>query len=221
MTTAKQDILDALNFRFATKTYKLDKEIPDDEFALILEAARLSPSSYGFEPWDIIVVQDRKIRDEFLDAGTWGAKGTLATASHFVVMTAKTGEALGTHSERITHVLKDVKKSSSENVEGMINKYLDWQKNDFGLETPELLHQWAARQAYIALGNMMTVAALRGIDSQPIEGFNIANITDILAEHGAIDPRADLPVVMVSFGYRDMEQPEKTRRPIDETVHWL
>lgn len=84
----------------------------------------------------------------------------------------------------------------------------------------ELLHQWAARQAYIALGNMMTVAALRGIDSQPIEGFNIAQITDILTTHNLIDPTIDRPAVMVSFGYRATEQPTKIRRPIDEIVKW-
>lgn len=68
---------------------------------------------------------------------------------------------------------------------------------------------------------MMTVAAMRGIDSQPIEGFNIAKITEVLARHELIDPETDLPVVMVSFGYRDMEQPVKTRRPLEEIVKWI
>lgn len=220
MTVPQQNILDAFNARFATKTYDPDKKIPDDEFQLILEAARLSPSSFGFEPWDIIVVQDEALRNAFAAAGTWGAKGTLPTASHFVVMTARTGEALGADSERITHVLRDVKHMPVSNIHGMTDKFADWKQNDYNLTTPELVHAWAARQAYIALGNMMTVAAMRGIDSQPIEGFNIDKIADILSARKLIDPTTDLPVVMVSFGYRAMEQPEKTRRPIDEIVKW-
>ena len=228
MTVSNQDITEAFNFRFATKVYKADEKIADEEFNLILESARLSPSSFGFEPWDIIVVQDMAIRDEFLKAGTWGAKSTLPTASHFVVMTAKTGEALAPNSAHISHMLHDVKhipasnpNIPASNTRGIRDKYADWQKNDFNLTTPELLHQWAARQAYIALGNMMTVAAMRGIDSQPIEGFNIAKITEVLARHELIDPETDLPVVMVSFGYRDMEQPVKTRRPLEEIVKWI
>jgi nitroreductase len=62
MTVSNQDITEAFNFRFATKVYKADEKIADEEFNLILESARLSPSSFGFEPWDIIVVQDMAIR---------------------------------------------------------------------------------------------------------------------------------------------------------------
>lgn len=221
MAVPTKDILAALNFRFATKVYDPERKISDEDFKLILETAQLSPSSFGFEPWDIIVVQDEALRKEFAAAGTWGAKGTLPTASHFVILTAKTGTALqSSDSERITHVLRDIKQMPASNIRGMTNKYADWQKNDFNLTSPALLHQWAARQAYIALGNMMTVAAMTGIDSQPIEGFNIAKITDILTSHNLIDSETDLPVVMVSFGYRAMEPTPKTRRPIDEIVKW-
>jgi nitroreductase len=222
MSVAVQEIQEAFMFRFAAKKYDPERKISDKDFSLILETAQLSPSSYGFEPWNIIVVQDEALRKEFLDAGTWGAKGTLATASHFIVMTAKTGKALQpSDSEHLTHMLRDIKQMSASSIQGTTNKYADWQKNDFNLTTPELLHHWAARQAYIALGNMMTVAAMRCIDSQPIEGFNITKITRILVEHNLIDPTIDLPVVMVSFGYRAIEQSKKTRRPIDEIVKWI
>lgn len=221
MSIAKEDILEAFNRRFATKKFDTKKKVPADEFDLVLQSARLSPTSFGFEPWDLIVVQDPAIREEMRRAGTWGAHGTLPTASHFVILTAKTGPALAANGAHLTHILTDIKNTPAEGVRGMTAKYDEWLRDDFELTTPELLHQWAARQAYIALGNMMTVAAMREIDSCPIEGFNIGKIADVLVGHGLLDSKTDLPVVMVAFGYRDHEQPPKTRRPLDEIVQWV
>ncbi|RPH24002.1 NAD(P)H-dependent oxidoreductase [Buttiauxella warmboldiae] len=219
MSVAKNDILDAFNARFTTKKYDPQRKISTQDFTLILEAARLSPSSFGFEPWNIIVVQNEALRKALLP-DVWGAQGTLPTASHFVVFTAKTGENLGPDSKHIRHILTHVKHMPEENQQGMLSKFSDFQQHDFNLHTPESRHHWAARQAYIALGNMLTVAALLGIDSQPVEGFNIARVTETLVKQGLIEPKSDLPVVMASFGYRDMEVTPKTRRPILEAITW-
>ncbi|MFT4245562.1 MAG: NAD(P)H-dependent oxidoreductase [Micrococcaceae bacterium] len=227
MTNSKENkvtpeqIHEAFNFRHATKTFDSKKQISDEDFNVILEAAQLSPSSYGFEPWNLLIIQDKEIREEFLAAGTWGAKGTLPTASHFVVMTAKTAKALQTDSKHIEHIQKDIKKLPKERITGSLKRYQQWLDEDFIIDNEEKHHQWAAKQAYIALGNMMTTAAFLGIDSCPIEGFNLEKITNILANHKLIDLETDSPVVMIAFGYRIDEQPEKTRRPINEIVKWV
>ena len=75
-------IIDAYYFRHACKTFDADKTISDQDFATILETGRLSPSSFGYEPWRFLVVQDRALRDK-LKPAVWGAQGTLPTASHF------------------------------------------------------------------------------------------------------------------------------------------
>jgi len=219
MIVPKSKILNAFNSRFTTKQYDLQRKISDEDFSLILEAARLSPSSFGLEPWNILVIQNKGLRNALLP-NVWGAQGTLPTASHFIILTAKTGQNLGPDSKHISHILTSVKQMSEESQKGMLDKFTDFQKYDFNLHTPESRHQWGARQAYIALGNMLTVAALSGIDSQPIEGFNIERVTETLAQHGLINPQTDLPVVMASFGYRDMDMTPKTRRPISEIVTW-
>lgn len=219
MSVDKDVILNAFKNRFTTKVYDKEKKISEDDFTLILEAARLSPSSFGFEPWNIIVVQNDSLRQSLMP-NVWGAQGTLPTASHFIIMTAKTGKSLGSESKHISHILTDVKHMPLENQKGMIAKFSDFIKNDFNLHTPESLHHWAARQAYIALGNMLTVSALSGIDSQPVEGFNIQRVTALLSNHGLIDPEIDLPVVMASFGYRAMAITPKTRRSADNVIKW-
>ena len=219
MTVPVSEITRAFNSRFATKQYDPQRKISEEDFNLIIESARLSPSSFGFEPWNIIVVQEKALRDELLP-NTWGAQGTLPTASHYVIITAKTGDNLGADSEHIKHILTDVKNMPEERQKGMLKVFQNFLENEFELQTPELRHQWGARQAYIALGNMMTVAALRGIDSQPIEGFHVGKVAETLAKRKLLDPNIDLPVVMASFGYRDMDITPKTRRPTREIVSW-
>jgi nitroreductase len=97
--------------------------------------------------------------------------------------------------------------------------YKKWLTDDYArLNAPELLHEWAARQAYIAMANMMTVAAMRGIDSCAIEGFNVQKVTTLFAAKKLIDPTQDLPVVMLALGYRIDPPKPKTRRPMSEIV---
>ena len=80
----KQEILDAFQFRHACKEFDHRKIIPIDDFEFILETARLSPSSFGLEPWYFVVVQDTALREQ-LKANAWGAPVKLDTASHFVL----------------------------------------------------------------------------------------------------------------------------------------
>ena len=87
MTTpniANEDIVNAFQFRHATKEFDATKIISDDDMKFILETAHLSPSSFGFEPWHFIVVQDKELR-ELLKPVAWGAPLKLDTASHFVL----------------------------------------------------------------------------------------------------------------------------------------
>ena len=88
MTQMQQTILDAFNFRHATKRFDASKKIEDSDFNTILEAGRLSPSSLGLEPWKFVVIQNSEIRSKLKEI-SWGAKGQLDTASHFVLILAR------------------------------------------------------------------------------------------------------------------------------------
>ena len=89
MTQMQQTILDAFNFRHATKRFDASKKIEDSDFNTILEAGRLSPSSLGLEPWKFVVIQNSEIRNKLKEI-SWGAQGQLDTASHFVLLLART-----------------------------------------------------------------------------------------------------------------------------------
>ncbi len=219
MITAKE-ILKAHNFRHACKIFDENKKIDKEDFETILETARLSPSSFGFEPWRILVVQDESLR-ESLKPFTWGAQNTLPTASHFVIILARKAPALLAESDYITHMMYDVHHIPKDAAEARRSKYKEFQEKDFDLlSNPRCTFEWANRQCYIALANMMTTAAMLGIDNCPIEGFEAKEIEKVMRDNFDIDTEIFGVSVMVAFGYRKKPQKEKTRQAMQDIVKW-
>lgn len=215
-----QDILEAFHFRHACKAFDPALRISDSDFGLILEAARLSPSSFGYEPWRIVVIQNPALREKLLPM-TWGAQKQLPTASHYMALLARR-DGLLPEGEHVQHMLRDVLKFPPDRIALRSKTYQKFIEHDFGLlGSDRALFDWACRQAYIALANMMTVAAMRGIDSCPVEGFEQDRAEAVLAEAGILTGQHWGLAVMVAFGYRIQPQPEKTRRPAEEVVQWV
>ncbi|MGJ8716462.1 MAG: NAD(P)H-dependent oxidoreductase [Maribacter stanieri] len=217
---AKEEIINAFNFRHATKEFDATKTISDDDMKFILEAAHLSPSSFGFEPWHFIVVQDKELR-ELLKPVAWGAPLKLDTASHFVLGLSMKAPMVKHDSEYIMHMMKDVKQLPADVIEMYSKFYREFQERDFDLDTDKKLFDWSSKQTYIALGNMMTAAALTGIDSCPIEGFHQENTEALLKEKFGVDTDKFGLSFMTAFGYRKAD-PEfgKSRRNFDDIVTW-
>jgi nitroreductase len=215
----KQAILQAFNFRHACKAFDPQRKIPDDDFAFILETGRLSPSSFGFEPWRFIVIQDRALREQ-LRAVSWGAQGQLPSASHVIAILARK-EDMRPGSDYTEHMMRDVIRLSDEAIARRHTFYPQFHETDFHLDTPRAVFDWSCRQAYIALANMMTSAALIGIDSCPIEGFNQLNAEAVLNEAGLLEDGRFGLAVMVAFGYRVNPQPVKTRQALEAVVRWV
>ncbi len=215
--TAKH-INEALEFRHACKKFDINKKISDDDIELLLQAARLAPSSYGMEQWNIIVAQDAKLRAQLKKASSI-VNGSRFDASHILVFTAKTASGFDRH---MTHMLRDVKGMNAVTAAAMKAGWKHWAKVDFKIyDTPDGLHQWAARQAYITLGFVMLAAAERGIDSCAIEGFSIDKVVAVLESFKLINRDNDLPVVMLALGYRaDGSTHPRSRRDMDEIVTW-
>lgn len=217
----KDKILEAYNMRFACKAFEADKKISDEDFNFILETGRLSPSSFGYEPWKFLVVQKPELRAE-LKEYAWGAQGQLPTASHFVIILVRKPVDMKFGSKYIDHMMANVKQLPLEAQDLYRQFYKNFQLNDFDLTDDRKLIDWASKQTYIALGNMMTAAAMIGIDSCPIEGFDAKKVTELLTEKGLMDADHFVPAVMVAFGYRDESQDmfPKTRQSMEDIVIW-
>lgn len=215
----KNEIIDAFWSRHACKEFDVDRKISDEDFRYILETARLSPSSFGFEPWHFIVVQDPELREK-LKERAWGASLKLDTASHFVVCLAMKPLLTRHNSQYIKDFMRKVQQLPEEIVKMKGEFFKDFQEKDFDLNTDRSLYDWAGKQTYLALGNMMTAAALIGIDSCPIEGFHPATTEAILSRELRVDLEKYGVSYMVAFGYRKNNPATKTRRPIEDIVTW-
>lgn len=215
----QQDILDAFHFRHACKTFDPARKIAEADFRFILETGRLSPSSFGLEPWRFLVIQDMALREKLLTV-TWGAGGQFPTASHVVAILAR-GEDMRPGSAYVDHLLREVKRFPEEAIARRDKLYRQFHVSDFNLRGRRALFDWSCRQCYIALANMMTAAAMIGIDSCPIEGFNQLGAERILAEAGLLEGGRFGLAVMAAFGYRVNPAPEKTRQSLDEITRWV
>lgn len=212
--------LDAMIFRHACKEFDNSKKISEDDFNLILEAGRLSPSSFGYEPWKFLIVQNEQLRDK-LKEFTWGAQGTLPTASHFMIILTRKRPSMIYGSEYVQHIMEDIKQLPQEAIDRYKQFYEKFQKEDFNLlESDRTLFDWACKQTYISLANMMTCAAYIGIDSCPIEGFDATQMEQFLSEELNINTDEFGASVMLAFGYRKEEPREKTRQAQEEIISW-
>lgn len=216
----KEGIIEAFQFRHATKEFDTTKKLSDDDINFILRTAHLSPSSFGFEPWHFVVVQDTELR-EVLKPVAWGAPAKLDTASHFVLGLTMKAPMTKWDSDYIMHMMKEVKQLPEDVIVGYSKFYREFQENDFDLDSDKKLFDWASKQTYIALGNMMTAAALVGIDSCPIEGFHEENTEALLKDKFGIDTDKYGLSYMVAFGHRKAAPPRpKSRRNFDDIVTW-
>lgn len=214
--TKNEQILEVFNKRYACKKFSTEKRVAEEDLKTIIESARLSPSSFGLEPWKFLLLRNEKMREDFREFA-WGALNSLNGATEIVILLARKG--VTGDSKYFEDNWKNLKKVSDEAFETVKDKFTKFQKEHLKLlENERTLFDWASKQTYIALGNMMTVAAYLGIDSCAIEGFNKEHLEKYLSDMGLLDLDEYGVSVMVSFGYRDEEQPKKIRQPLTEVL---
>jgi nitroreductase len=188
----KDFLIAQLNWRYAVKKFDNTKKISAADWSVLEETLRLSPSSYGLQPWKFLLVETPEIRKK-LRAESWG-QTQVEDCSHFVVLTTlkKLDEAYVSH---FMKSIADTRGVPEASLDGYKKNIVDtWVK---GPRAPEAVH-WNQRQVYIAMGNLMTAAALMFIDTTPMEGLNPAKYDEILgltnSDYGT--------VAAVACGYR-------------------
>jgi nitroreductase len=199
----REQMLQVFENRCSTRYYDPNKKISQEDFAAILEFARLSPSSVGSEPWKFLVIQNKALRDK-LKPFSWGMQYQLDDCSHLVIILAKKNARYDTPFFRDVAVYKGLQEVEMKTA-----------------ESERALFDWTSKQTYIALANMLTGAAAIGIDSCPIEGFNYDKMNEVLAAEGLFDPSEWGVSVAATFGYRARDITKKSRRPIEEIVTWV
>jgi nitroreductase len=194
MTIQPSELLTALRFRYATKTFDPARKIPAETWATIERSLVLTPSSFGLQPWKFLIVETPEIREQ-LKAASWG-QGQLTDASHLVVLTARTDLTQADIDSWIARLseVQGIPPEALAGLSGMIASFSS-------AMTPAEKQSWNTRQVYIALGQLMTAAAVLGIDSCPLEGISPADYDTILGLPGTGYATA----VACALGYRSPE----------------
>lgn len=194
--------LSALNWRHAAKEFKPNKQVPQEEVDKIIESIQMTPSSFGLQPYHILVVTDDSMKQQIQEAA-WN-QPQVGTSSHLLVFCSRND--IGEHRiDEYMELLSNGDEEKRKNLEMFENMMREFFK---GKSTADQ-KTWADRQTYIALGFAMAACAELHIDSCPMEGFTPSKVDEILEL-----PENLKSVVLLPIGYRadDPERP-KVRFP--------
>lgn len=208
-----ETILNALNWRYATKTFDPTKKVSDSDFEIILESGRLSPSSIGLEPWKFIVVTNPDVRVKLRAVSYDQSKVT--DASHVVVIARRTD----IREHGVQNLIDRVSNQRSVDVESL-DGLKQMATGQISMKNDEQLDEWNAKQTYISLGMMIETAALLGVDSCPMEGFNSKEVDEVLG----LKEKKLTSTIMIVFGYRgedDFANLKKVRREKKDVIEWV
>ena len=205
-----EKILRHLNWRYAVKGFDPEKKVSGKDWEALEKAAILAPSSYGLQPFRLVVITDPDMKERLRPA--CNNQPQITECSHLVVFAARK-QFREEHVDEFIELISDVRGTPREKlqglataVEGTRRKYEDEGVSKF----------WSQRQAYISLGFLLETAALMGIDACPMEGFDPAKVDEIL---GLEDYTA---TALCAVGYRtgdDWLAPlKKVRFPAEKMV---
>ena len=182
------------NWRYATKKFDATKKVSDENLNILKEAVRLSASSYGLQPYKVIIVENPEVRAQ-LQPVAWG-QTQIVDASHLLVFANVTdfGDA------QIDAYINNVAVTRGIPTDAL-QGYSDFMKSKINALPVEKRNVWTAKQTYIALTNLMNAASELGIDVTPMEGFEPEKFNEILGLE-ALGLNASL---VAPIGYRHEE----------------
>ena len=202
-------IIDNLKWRYATKKFDSSKKIDQSKIDLLKEAVNLTASSYGLQPYKVLIITDPEVRQKLREAA-WG-QPQLTDASHVILFCnyLNVGEKEVDDYLKLRADINNLDVAESVEYGNMIKAFLS-------SLTPEQMVSWTSKQTYIALGTLLAAASELEIDSCPMEGFMREEFDKILG----LNQKGLTASVMATIGYRDSEDPfgklAKVRKPVND-----
>ncbi|ASS49671.1 MAG: hypothetical protein A3D31_01805 [Candidatus Fluviicola riflensis] len=184
-------IIEQLQWRYATQQYDTTKKINETDLEVLKESIRLAPSSYGLQPYKVIMVESAELREQLYHQ-SYGQTQVKDASHYFVFAVQNTLEIL--HIEAYIDRVAATRELDVNQLAGFAHVM----KSTTAQLTREQQFDWNSKQAYIGLGNLLTAAALLHIDATPMEGFDSAAYSELLQlkDHTA--------VLAVALGYRSI-----------------
>jgi len=208
------DLIDALKWRFATKSYT-NERVPREKLTAILEAARLAPTSSGLEPFEILVVSNKESKEKIKPIAF--NQNQITECSDLLVFAAWDNYT----SERINAAFDLVKNQRGSQNDGW-EKYRSFPLNRYPIRDQKINFEHAVRQTLIAFAFSMAAAAELKIDTTPMEGFDPVALDEFLG----LSKKGLRSVVLLAVGYRNTDADwlaklAKVRRPFEQVVTYL
>lgn len=205
------ELLDKLNWRYAAKAMN-GKPVAEDKVERILEAARLAPTSSGLQPFEIIVIKNKDVKEKIKPVA-WN-QSVITDCSHLLVFAAwdtYTAERIN-YMFDLTNDIRGFKNEGWENYRQIL-------LNSYPQKDAEVNFNHAAKQAYIAFSQAITAAAFEGVDATPIEGFDPDAVDAILG----LREKGLRSAVLLPIGYRQENEDwlvnlVKVRKPMKDLV---
>lgn len=205
------DIIQQLKWRYATKKFDITKKLSTDKLEILKQAFNLTATSFGLQTIKLVVLQDETLRASLIPYA-YKQKQVLE-ASHLLVICIQNNI-----SEHDVVSYYNTIKSTRDTSETILKPYREDLIKTIDKMTISERQQWSKNQAYIALGNLMTVCAVEGIDSCPMEGFMPAKFDELLK----LSDKGLTSVLLLPVGYRATDDMfsafKKVRKPIEEAV---
>jgi nitroreductase len=207
-------LIENLNWRYATKKFDTDKKITRADLEKIKDAVQLSASSYGFQPYKVLIIENEDLRKK-LQVSSY-KQGQIVDASHLLVFAAniKTDAA---DVDALMQLTASTRGFGVENLQG----YSDYIKGAIGWMPAEMQTAWNVKQTYIALSTLLVATAELEIDSCPMEGFVAAEYDEILG----LKAKGLTAALVATIGYRAADDATdayaKVRKPKTELFEVL
>jgi len=192
----KSNLLEAMNWRYAVKRFDPSKKISEENFSMLMESLRLSPSSYGLQPIKVLNIESPELRQR-IKSIAWNQQQVI-DASHLLVF---------------CHVVNPGKLEIEQHIERMVatrkNSFTFYEgfKNQVTHALQEMSNSereaWTAKQSYIALGQLLLACAYERIDATPMEGFDAQELGELLK----LTRQGFKASLLCPIGYRHPEDP--------------
>ena len=205
------NIIESLNWRYATKKFDSNKKLSKNQVNILKNAFNLTASSYGLQPIKLIVISNQEIKNNLLES-SFNQKQVIQ-CSHLFVICIET-DIDESYIELYFKRVVDIRKTSAKVLESFKNSII----NEFNDMSNTSVINWSKNQAYLALGNLMTVCAVEGIDSCPMEGFMPEKYNEILD----LKSKNLKSVLVMPVGYRSVDDQfssfKKVRKDINDNT---
>ena len=205
------DVLERLKWRYATKKFDASKRLSEEKLSILKESFNLTATSYGLQPLKMVILSNPDLKKLLVPITM--DQDQVENASHVLVICTETkidSDYIKDHFNLVVKIRSTPREILSSFEEYLVSSFSDKQSDELNI--------WSTNQAYLALGNLLTVCAIEKIDACPIEGFDPDKYDELLQ----LNEKGLQSVIVLAVGYRAEDDMfsgfDKVRKGVDEVI---